>query len=84
MGMRHFRKKVVWIAVIAIVIVNLFFSVTPVSQKESDLSITVLAARADGSEENDVPDPDYNPFPLRLLPEGWNGIIMPDTLLLTE
>lgn len=71
--MRHIRKKAVWITVIAIVVGNLLFSVAPVSDKESDLSITVLAARADGSGENDIPDPDDDIFPLRLLPEGCYG-----------
>jgi hypothetical protein len=70
---RIIKKKTMWIAVIAIIVANLFFSTTPELNKQSQLSLVVLSARADNDTgESDIPDPDDGIIPFRRFPEGWS------------
>ena len=63
-------KKMMWIAVIAVIVVNFLFPLlTPDSNKESRLSLAVLTARADNSGESDIPDPDDDIIPFRQVPK---------------
>jgi len=62
-------KKMMWIAVIAVIVVNFLFPLTPGSNKESRLSLAVLTARADNSGESDIPDPGDEIIPFRQVPK---------------
>ncbi len=69
---RTIKRKTMWIAAIAVIVANLFFSTTPALDEQSQLSLVVLAAKADNdSGESDIPDPDDQIIPFRLLPK-WS------------
>ena len=62
-------KKMMWIAAIAVIVVNFLFPLTPDLNKESRLSLAVLTARADNPGESDIPDPDDEIIPFRQFPK---------------
>lgn len=74
MKMRRIIKgKAIWIAVIAIIVANVFFSTIPDPNKQSQLSLAVLQAKADGTiGETDIPDPENPIIPFRQFPKGWS------------
>jgi len=63
------KRIMMWAAAIAVIVVNVFFSTTPGSNKQSHLSLTVLTARADNSGESDIPDPGDEIIPFRQVPK---------------
>lgn len=62
------KKKTACILVIALIIVNIFLSPTPVKKNQSQLSLVLLEARADNLGETDPPDPGDEYPPLRPFP----------------
>lgn len=66
------KKPMSIIIVIALIVTNVFLSTTPVTNNQSQLSLVLLEARADGEpEEIDPPDPGDEYPPLRPFPQNW-------------
>lgn len=64
------KKKTVYLIVVALIVANVFFSTTPTRSKESDLTLVLLEARADGPGETDPPEEEFPP--LRPSPTDWS------------
>lgn len=78
---RIIKRKAMWIVVIAIIVANVFFSTVPDPTKQSQLSLALLQAKADGTiGETDIPDPEDPVIPFRQSPRGWSLSVAIDDL----
>jgi len=68
------KKKTITIIVVFLILANVFFSTSPVSNNQSRLTLVLLEARADegGSGETDPPDPGEEYPPSRMFPKDWS------------
>lgn len=68
------KKKTITIIFAVFILANVFLSTRPVSNTQSEFSLVLLQARADGGAETDPPnppDPEKDPIPFRVFPQDW-------------
>ena len=65
------KKKSLCFFVIVLIIANVFLSTTPVKNNQSQLTLSLLEARADEAGEDDPTDPGDEFPPLRPSPTYW-------------
>lgn len=74
------KKKNLCFAVMLLIIVNVFLYPLTETKKQSQFSLTLLEARADGDGETDPTDPGEEYPPLRPIPSDWTMSAMLDYL----